>query len=306
MTMRPRPFAALAALALLAMTHAPAATYAQPTTVNVESANIPCAQIARRISGAPGTSVVVTCPANCHRQAAWGTNVYSDDSSICAAAIHMGVTTREHGGPVELHFLPGERRYTGSERNNVRTSDWGPWSRSFSIAALGQPLHYDSDGRVIPAPSTTRTPHEASAFAHPILHGLPTEDELQHDRDATTPRATTRMTTRIALQEELPGQVHCELRGQELRGETGAVHTLYCPLGCAEAIVWGTDIYADDSSVCAAAIHAGVITDAAGGLIQVRIGGARDAFEGSEAHGVTSASWTAWPRSFTVHRPGTH
>ncbi len=81
----------------------------------------------------------------------------------------------------------------------------------------------------------------------------------------------------------------------------GASTAVHCPPGCSsEHAVWGTDTYTDDSSVCRAAIHAGVIDAARGGSIIVTVGGSRTTFVGSTRHGVTTRNWVRWPRSFAI------
>jgi hypothetical protein len=67
--------------------------------------------------------------------------------------------------------------------------------------------------------------------------------------------------------------------------------------------VWGTDEYTDDSGVCVAAVHAGII-DANGGVAIVQRRPGRDAYRGSQRHGVTSRDYGAWPRSFRFVRVG--
>lgn len=44
------------------------------------------------------------------------------------------------------------------------------------------------------------------------------------------------------------------------RGDEGSIFLVNCPAGCTEdkGTVWGTAIYSYDSSICRAAIHAGV------------------------------------------------
>lgn len=45
------------------------------------------------------------------------------------------------------------------------------------------------------------------------------------------------------------------------RGDPGSIYLVKCPSGCVNeaGLVWGTSIYIDESSVCRAAIHAGVL-----------------------------------------------
>lgn len=87
--------------------------------------------------GEPGTVFVLSCPPDGSRSSVWGTDVYTDDSSICTAAVHAGVITFEAGGTFEMTILAGQSSYPGSERNGVTTSQWGSWDRSFAVAPIG-------------------------------------------------------------------------------------------------------------------------------------------------------------------------
>ena len=53
----------------------------------------------------------------------------------------------------------------------------------------------------------------------------------------------------------------CGTKAMDLPGIQGSVLHAFCPGGCAGADtpLWGTDIYTDDSPVCMAAVHAGVL-----------------------------------------------
>ena len=53
----------------------------------------------------------------------------------------------------------------------------------------------------------------------------------------------------------------CGTKAMDLPGIEGSVLYAFCPGGCAGADtpIWGTDIYTDDSPVCMAAVHAGVL-----------------------------------------------
>lgn len=67
----------------------------------------------------------------------WGTDIYTDDSSICRAATHVGVITEAAGGVVRIEILPGRDGYPASERNGVQTNGWGSWSGSYRIIVRG-------------------------------------------------------------------------------------------------------------------------------------------------------------------------
>jgi hypothetical protein len=63
----------------------------------------------------------------------WGTDVYTDDSSVCTAAVHAGAITVEDGGQVTIEILPGQDSYVASEQNGIESSSYGPWGGSFSV-----------------------------------------------------------------------------------------------------------------------------------------------------------------------------
>ena len=94
--------------------------------------------------------------------------------------------------------------------------------------------------------------------------------------------------------------VECAKQVRDISGEEDDEILLLCPQNCATGSVYGVDHYFDGSSACRAAIHAGVITMEDGGLVYIKIGGARQRFAGSERNGVTSRTWGPWTRSFTV------
>lgn len=70
-----------------------------------------------------------SCPAGPYAGSAWGSGPYTNDSNICAAALHSGVLTAA-GGTVRVLAAPGLQSYRGSEWNGASTMDYGPWSGS--------------------------------------------------------------------------------------------------------------------------------------------------------------------------------
>jgi hypothetical protein len=83
--------------------------------------------------GMDGQPVDYECPAGGPVDQVWGTDVYTDDSSVCTAAVHAGVITQEEGGSVTIEIRPGEESYEGSERNGIETSEYPAWGGSFVI-----------------------------------------------------------------------------------------------------------------------------------------------------------------------------
>jgi hypothetical protein len=85
-----------------------------------------------------GTDEAVTCRCTADMLTdgtVWGTDIYSDDSAICKAAVHAGVIS-EAGGDVRFVPIDGQETYTGSEANGVETRDYGAWDGSFEFVEL--------------------------------------------------------------------------------------------------------------------------------------------------------------------------
>ena len=63
----------------------------------------------------------------------WGSGVYTDDSSLPAAAVHAGALQSGERGRVAVTILPGRDHYDSSTRNGVSSGSWGSWQGSFRI-----------------------------------------------------------------------------------------------------------------------------------------------------------------------------
>ena len=71
------------------------------------------------------------------RGAVWGTDVYTDDSTVAAAAVHAGVLAAGETKTVTVTILPGQPSYPASTRNGVSAASWGSWAGSYSFAGAG-------------------------------------------------------------------------------------------------------------------------------------------------------------------------
>ncbi|WP_291208714.1 LCCL domain-containing protein [Hyphomonas sp.] len=65
--------------------------------------------------------------------------------------------------------------------------------------------------------------------------------------------------------------------------------------------VWGTGTYTGDSSLCMAAVHAGVV-GRSGGNVEVKATGPQTSFAGSVRNGIESQSYGAWNTSFAFRQ----
>jgi hypothetical protein len=73
-------------------------------------------------------------------------------------------------------------------------------------------------------------------------------------------------------------------------------------VGATAGYVWGDGVYTDDSSVAAAAVHAGVLRDGERGVVAITVLPGRDAYGGATRNGVESRPWPSWGGSFRVER----
>lgn len=70
----------------------------------------------------------------------WGTEVYTWDSHVCWAAVHVGVIDVASGGTVRLEVVPGHAHYPGTSRHGVTTETWvatDGWDNSRAYRVLG-------------------------------------------------------------------------------------------------------------------------------------------------------------------------
>lgn len=171
----------------------------------------------------------------------WGTNTYTDDSSICTAAVHAGLITAKDGGQVTIRILPGEELYNGEVRNGVKSQEYGSFSGSF--------IFLKPDGS-------------------PLVVG-PQALLLAWDGNAS-----------------------------RWRGRLDQDFMFDCPPNGSLGVVWGTDVYTDDSSICSAAVHAGIITLKKGGRVTIRIRPGAESYLGTTSHGVVSQPYGGYSGSF--------
>jgi hypothetical protein len=202
--------------------------YGQSATQSCPDVNVAAYQ------GQTGAQIRCTCSSG-GGGSVWGTNLYTDDSNICTAAVHAGVMTPS-GGAVVLEVQPAQSIFIGTTRNGVTTSSYGAWPGSFRFI-----------GAQVPQP-----PPLCSSF-----------------------------------------------NIMSYRGQNGSSIRCSCPAGSSGGAVWGTDLYTDDSNVCAAAVHAGVIP-ATGGQLSVTIQPGQGSYTGSTRNGVTTYSYGYWAGSFSI------
>jgi LCCL domain len=221
--------AALIGLALVAAV-APAEAQTKKPQTKAQSYNEP-ALCPDNMTAYRGTGEVVTCQCDTSAMTGtvWGTDTYTDDSSVCAAALHAGAVS-DVGGLLTVIAFEGLDSYQGSTQNGISSQDYGSWSGSF---------YFEMYAEVAEA---------------------------------------------------------CPYNMTDLRG-TSDLRTCQCAPDTMSGSVWGSGPYTDDSSICAAALHAGVIGTEGGTVTAVASRG-QSAYQGTERNGIISSDYGSWQGSF--------
>ena len=195
--------------------------------------------------GDVGEKFTIECTPGGQPVTIWGSGLYTDDSSICTAAVQMGLIDFGEGGEVEIEIQAGEESYEEGLANGVTSLHYGPHEGSFTFPAAA-----------------------------------PNSVEFQ-----VPPQSWNRNAT-------------------EHQAEEGEQFTLACSPDGSIGSVWGTGTYTTDSSICSAAVHAGVLDRAAGGVVTYEIAAGQDSYEGTEANGVSSLEFGDYESSFTFPDAG--
>ena len=99
--------------------------------------------------------------------------------------------------------------------------------------------------------------------------------------------------------DETAEDVTWDLDASQFQSDVGTTVAFDCSEDGTIGSVWGSGTYTSDSSVCSAAVHAGLIAVEDGGRVVIEITPGDASYEGSEANAVTSTEYGSWPGSFT-------
>jgi hypothetical protein len=70
--------------------------------------------------------------------------------------------------------------------------------------------------------------------------------------------------------------------------------------GVTEGQLWGTDTYTRDSTIAAAAVHAGLLKAGETGFLKVTVVAALDSYAGTTRNGVTSTEYGNFPEAWQL------
>ena len=84
------------------------------------------------LGGKPGQRFTIYLPpGGVASGAIWGSDVYTDDSSIGTAAVHAGLISFENGGTVTIEIRKGQAHYQSATRYGITSASYGSWGGSF-------------------------------------------------------------------------------------------------------------------------------------------------------------------------------
>jgi cytoskeletal protein RodZ len=118
--------------------------------------------------------------------------------------------------------------------------------------------------------------------------------------EASSPLAASEKPTPNEADDEEITPIGWDTTANGFKGETGQTYTFQCPADGTAQSIFGNDIYTQDSSICTAAVHAGIISLAEGGKVTIEYRPGRSVYGSTVRNGIKSKTWGEYPRSFVV------
>ena len=66
----------------------------------------------------------------------WGTDIYTGDSSLAAAAVHAGLVEAGEAAILKVNVVAPLTNYKGSVRNGVISHDFGRYGSAYTLMAI--------------------------------------------------------------------------------------------------------------------------------------------------------------------------
>ena len=249
----------LAGLLLMIVIAGPAMANLSLDTRDRDITSISWDTSAAGFKGESGQTYKFRCPSDGAAAVIYGSDVYTDDSSICTAAVHAGRFTLESGGVVSIEIRPGRSTYGSTIRHGIKSVNFGQYGRSFVI------LNTDT-------------------FRHKSIK----------DRGESTPEATDNEDGSDVT------PIDWETSAGGFKGEAGQTYKFRCPSNGTASVIYGSDVYTDDSSICTAAVHTGLITLRHGGVVTIEIRAGRSTYGSTTRHGIKSINFGEYGRSYVI------
>ena len=118
-------------------------------------------------------------------------------------------------------------------------------------------------------------------------------DSSKQSSGSPSAKPTTSSTSSASAGAACPRSYN-ELSAAQRAGEV----TCTCAADAVRGSVWGAGVYTTDSSICAAARHAGVLANHAGGEVTVKPAPGCPSYASNTANGITTRDWGSFGASF--------
>ncbi|CAM4985788.1 unnamed protein product, partial [Rotaria socialis] len=252
----------------------------------------------------------------------WGTDIYTDSSSVAAAAVHAGVLLNGQTGTLTVTLLSAQTSYLATTRNAVNSQSSGSSAGSFCFGSLSSPTNLMSYrgqvGRMFPF-LLQGVKSNATVYGTDIYGDQSNlAAAAVHSGVLSVGQTRIIIVTILAGQNSYAGSSRNNVTSLPLGVWNGSFSffqltspsTLdpYQALvgrsfpvllsGTAESWVGGSDIYSTNSDVSTASVHAGVRAKGQTAIVIVTILAGQSSYLSTSRNQVQSWSFGSWATSF--------
>jgi hypothetical protein len=234
----------------------------------------------------------------------WGTDIYTDDSSLSAVAVHAGLLAEGEKGVLKVTIFAGRDEYEGSTKNGITSSPYGSWEGSYVV----------EKGPAFERPAPAKLPAEAKTLIAELGPPAAADPGLFDTTLAGLRRLKTNaehsdkldeaLLLRNAIASIMAGRVGAQPDPgtlTEWRGQNGR-QMYFQVTGRMTGSIWGSDTYTDDSDIGTAAVHAGLMQPGQTGIVRVTLLPGMSAYPGTHRNGITTSQYGPWTGSYRIER----
>ena len=139
-----------------------------------------------------------------------------------------------------------------------------------------------------------------SASSTPKAAPTPTAVTVNSPIEESSPKSEDSKPTPNNEESEETTPIGWETPANSFKNDDGQIYKFQCPPNGTENAVWGSDIYAEISSICTTAVHAGLFSLESGGIVTVEFRPGRLTYGSTVRNGIKSRVLGEYPKSFVV------
>lgn len=265
------------------------------------------------------------CPEKAPAGSVWSdNNLYTGDSKLCRAAIHAGAIEAGKVGVVKVNKGDSCKGFGGGEANSIKTSSWGSYEKTFYFEG-----HGDGTCKFVPKPGAKlggKLGAKLGALKGAVDSGVAklgdAAKKVEGDVNAKLGEAAGAAKAVVGDVNAKLGEAAKALGNIRIGGPSTPVKPFVeggecprkfrdakkpefkctCPAD-AKGVVYGSHPYTADSTVCAAARHAGVIP-ATGGALAAKASEGCASYVSTEVNGIKTRKWGKYGSSFVFPSKG--